>query len=324
MTARDRSAPDHDTRAKDNRLSTTLGRGDVFIRCHASAPRRDDTRPTVVLVHGYPDTHAVWDRLVEYLAQEFRCVRYDVRGAGASSRPKAASAYRLAALQADFEAVIDWASPTAPVHVIGHDWGSIQSWEAVTDPRLAHRIASFTSISGPCLDHVGHWLRELWRRDRPALSRQLRRSWYIGLFLLPLLPQIMWHMHLGRRWPHAVARMEGESLPVNTTLTRDGAHGIKLYRANMIARLRNPRERIARAPVQLITPLRDPFVGRGFARGLERWVDDLTVTPVDAAHWAVLTHPETIARHCTDFIRARTPVATSGLQHPAGWQRDSF
>jgi len=298
-----------ETPPEDTGITATLRRGDVRTRCYASSPVRDDTRPTIVLVHGYPDTHAVWDRLVEQLADDFRCVRYDVRGAGASSRPGATSAYRLNELQADLEAVIDWASPEAPVHVIGHDWGSIQSWEAVTDPRLAHRISSFTSISGPCLDHVGHWLRDQWHNDRTSLKKQMRRSWYIGLFHLPLLPTLAWHTLLARRWPQTVARMEGQTLPVNPTLAQDGANGIKLYRANVFARLRRPRERIAQVPVQIITPMRDAFVAPGFARGLERWVADLTVTPIDAAHWAVLTHPQAMAKHCADFIRARASPA---------------
>jgi hypothetical protein len=46
-----------------------------------------------------------------------------------------------------------------PFHLIGYDWGSIQSWKAVTDPLLAGRIASFTSISRLCLDYAALALR---------------------------------------------------------------------------------------------------------------------------------------------------------------------
>ena len=40
--------------------------------------------PTVVLVHGFPDTQAVWDGVAEILAERFHVVAYDVRGAGDS------------------------------------------------------------------------------------------------------------------------------------------------------------------------------------------------------------------------------------------------
>ena len=48
-------------------------------------------------------------------------------------------------------------------HLVGHDWGSVQLWDAVaaesTDPRLRGRIASFTSVSGPSLDHAARLVR---------------------------------------------------------------------------------------------------------------------------------------------------------------------
>ncbi len=45
-------------------------------------------------------------------------------------------------------------------HLAAHDWGSIQSWEAVTDPDLKGRILSYSTISGPCLDHAAFWMRK--------------------------------------------------------------------------------------------------------------------------------------------------------------------
>lgn len=300
---------------------------------HATAPRTaivrgdgvdlsataqgDASHPTIVFVHGYPDTSAVWDRLIERLADDFHCVRYDVRGAGASDHPRRTSTYRLAHLEADLAAVIDWASPNTPVHLVGHDWGSIQTWEAVTDPALASRIAGFTSISGPCLDHAGYWLREQRQADPKRLRRQMRKSWYIAAFHVPLLPWLAWHGPLGARWPRTLAGLEGESLPVADTLARDGSHGVKLYRANVLPRLLRPRERHAQCPVQVITPQRDAFVGPGFVEGLDRWVSDLRVVPIDAAHWAIQTCPERMAAHIRDFAHKQTKTTRSTGQTTA-------
>ena len=36
--------------------------------------------PTVVLVHGWPDSHVLWDGVAPLLADRFRIVRYDNRG----------------------------------------------------------------------------------------------------------------------------------------------------------------------------------------------------------------------------------------------------
>jgi len=51
-------------------------------------------------------------------------IAYDVRGAGASSRPRDDRAYDLTVLADDMTAVIDAVSPGRPVHVVGHDWGA--------------------------------------------------------------------------------------------------------------------------------------------------------------------------------------------------------
>ena len=67
--------------------------------------------PTVVFVHGWPDSHAVWDAVVALLAENYRIVRYDNRGAGASSVPDSVPAYALDRLADDFEAVVAAPAP---------------------------------------------------------------------------------------------------------------------------------------------------------------------------------------------------------------------
>lgn len=67
--------------------------------------------PAVVLVHGFPDSHVLWDGVVPRLAQRFRVIRYDNRGVGLSSAPKPVSAYTMACFADDFAAVIDQLTP---------------------------------------------------------------------------------------------------------------------------------------------------------------------------------------------------------------------
>src|SRR5690606_31228232 len=142
--------------------------------------------------------------------------------------------------------LMDAVSPDRPVHIVGHDWGSIQSWEAVTDPALAQRIASFTSISGPCLDHMGYWLREKLGRPTPAnllaLTRQLIRSWYVMLFHLPGTP-LLWTLGLARLWPRLLRLTERIQVPRRASQAIDGRQGVRLYRANFLRTLLFPRPR---------------------------------------------------------------------------------
>nr|WP_231641830.1 SDR family oxidoreductase [Nocardia sp. NRRL S-836] len=262
---------------------------------------RGTSGPVVVLVHGYPDTHAVWDRVVALLERDFRVVTYDVRGAGESTAPSTEDGYRLARLADDLFAVIDAVSPDEPVHLVGHDWGSIQSWEAVTTPGA--RIATFTSISGPCLDHLGHWSR---KRTSVAHLKQFFRSWYIAAFHLPVVAPAFWRLYLARRWGGVLHRLEGVRTTPAPTIASDAVNGISLYRANIRPVMRSPRHRLAPMPVQVVQPTRDRYI-RTEPIDLERWVPSLRRRRIAAGHWAPLSHPQQLARMIREFVTDPAP-----------------
>ena len=264
--------------------------------------------PVLVAVHGYPDNHHVWDGVAAELADEHRVVTYDVRGAGASDQPSGRARYHQDRLTEDFRAVIDAVSPGAPVHLLAHDWGSIQSWLPATDPTFADRIATFTSISGPSLDYAGVWMRDV--RAHPGASlRQLMASYYMVAFQIPVVPE--WA--LAR--PFAQQRMaevelEGRGPGVHVALPRgrqDLTNGINLYRANVLRQVLRPRPRRAVAPVQVLAPVDDPFARlRVATEAPVPFVDDLTVVEIPGSHWVVTARPDLVAMHVRDFIAART------------------
>lgn len=264
------------------------------------------SRPTVVLVHGYPDTAAVWRPMAELLAARYHVVAYDVRGAGASSAPPATADYRLELLVEDLGAVIAGVGDL-PVHLVGHDWGSIQGWEAVTTERLAGQIASYTSIYAPGLDHAAAWVRDRLRRPTPHHLRQLAgqqlRSWYVVAFHLPGAA-LGWRV-VGPAWPEILRRVEkvapADDYPA-ATVAVDGSRGVSLYRANFSHRLAHPTRRPTGVPVQVIVPLHDHYVSPALSEGLGKWAAQLWRTEMAAGHWAPRTHPEVLARWTGEFI----------------------
>ncbi len=266
--------------------------------------QRGGTGPAIVFVHGFPDTHALWDSVIGRLSDRFRCISYDVRGAGSSGVPASREGYRLTHLVGDLVAVLDAYSPDAPVHLVAHDWGSIQAWDAVvresSDPRLRGRIASYTSISGPCLHHVDAFAasarRGGWARRREALG-QLGHSWYVYAFHVPLLPELFMRGING--WaPHSA----GRSVHFAETLTDDAVNGLELYRANIFHREPVPGGPRTSLPVQLVVPLRDRYVTPVVLRNVDRFASDLTRVEIDAGHWVARTHPEEVAALVDDFV----------------------
>jgi pimeloyl-ACP methyl ester carboxylesterase len=269
----------------------------------------DPGRVPLVLVHGYPDNHQVWQPVAERLADRFYVIAYDVRGAGGSDVPGKVADYRMEQLSRDLQAVVDGLIPGREFHLAGHDWGSIQSWESVTTEPLKSRILSFTTISGPCLDHIGFWMRKRftslsWREQRKAF-KQLLSSWYIVFFQLPVIPPLSWRLGLGKWWPLYLEKREGVREAVtNPSQTKDGQFGVNLYRANFQAKLLHPEPRYATAPVQLIVPTGDNYVGTQLFEDLHEWVPQLHRRDIDANHWVPLSHPDKIASWIGDFAEA--------------------
>ncbi|MEV5915367.1 SDR family oxidoreductase [Streptomyces chartreusis] len=270
----------------------------------------DPGQPTVILVHGYPDSKEVWSEVAPRLADRFHVVLYDVRGHGRSTPPQPLrGGFTLEKLTDDFLAVADAVSPDRPVHLVGHDWGSVQSWEFATVKRTEGRIASFTSMSGPSLDHFGHWINQRVKRPTPRRVGQLlgqgAKSWYVYLLHTPVLPELAWRGPLGKRWPRILERVE--QVPSGDyptpSLPTDAARGAWLYRDNVRPRLTRPRQdAYAHAPVQLITPLGDAFLSDKLYDDLELWVPQLTRRTLSAKHWIPRTRPDQLVSWITEFV----------------------
>jgi pimeloyl-ACP methyl ester carboxylesterase len=267
--------------------------------------------PWVVLVHGYPDNQEMWRPVAEQLrAAGMHVVTYDVRGAGRSDVPGGTAEYRTELLVEDLVAVVEETVPAdEPVHLVGHDWGSIQLWEAVLgeaeDARLRGRIASFTSISGPALEHVAHLVRHPKGR-LGRLLRQLAHSWYVCFFQVPVLPELLW------RRAHGPLTRFGSRIDPGTrtgdeggSLAEDAANGVNLYRANVGAVLRARPPRRTHVPVLAVAPLRDPFLTGVTVEDLERMCSSVTVVRPDTGHWVPRTHPGLVAALVQEHVLAQ-------------------
>lgn len=263
-------------------------------------------RPTLVLVHGYPDSAQIWEASAELLGKHFFVIAYDVRGCGLSSVPKRVSDYSMAKLSNDLHAVLNAVCPDQRVHLIGHDWGSIQSWESVTTKPLSDRIASYQSISGPSMDHAGHWMRARMSSRTVAharqVAKQLRHSWYMMFFQIPGVAPALWQMMGDRAWPQIMKRIDGTQADASATQVKDGSNGINLYRANIVQRLVKPQLRYTSLPVQLIVPTRDPFVNKDIYNDLSRWAPNLWRRDIVAGHWVPLSHPADVAELVREFV----------------------
>jgi NAD(P)-dependent dehydrogenase (short-subunit alcohol dehydrogenase family)/pimeloyl-ACP methyl ester carboxylesterase len=266
--------------------------------------------PTVVLVHGFPDSHVLWDGVVPLLAERFRIIRYDNRGVGLSAAPKPVSAYTMARFADDFAAVTAELSPGGPVHVLAHDWGSVGIWEYLKRPGAGDRVASFTSVSGPSqeqlVDYIFAGLRQPWRPRRFARSiSQALRLTYMILFSIPVLAPLLLRAALSvpalRR--NAVDNIPDEQIHHSANFARDAASSVKTYPANYFRSFSGRGQGISviDVPVQLIVNTRDKYVRPYGYDATARWVPRLWRRDIKAGHFSPMSHPQVMAVAVHDF-----------------------
>jgi NAD(P)-dependent dehydrogenase (short-subunit alcohol dehydrogenase family)/pimeloyl-ACP methyl ester carboxylesterase len=269
----------------------------------------DPAAETVVLVHGWPDTHHLWEEVVPLLADRFHVVSYDQRGHGRSTNPKGTKPFRLDQLADDFLAVARAVSPERPVHVLAHDWGSVQVWEAVCEPDAELYVASFTSVSGPNLDHLAMWARSRLSRPTPrnlaGPLRQLGASGYTVLFQLPVVGRLPFALVSERSWRRFLKVVEGtpgRQVHLGETFRQDAISGLRIYRANIRPAFARPRERHTAVPVQLLVNLSDVAVRPSTFADEARWTKRLWRRDVPAGHWSPFSHPHVLARAVRELI----------------------
>lgn len=131
--------------------------------------RDDGDGDPVLLLHGWPDTSAVWDLVVSQLVTNgLRCITPDQRGCGQSDKPQATESYKVVELVSDLINVMDECG-IERFHVVGHDWGANLAWALASF--FPNRVASLVVLG------VGHPTS-----FRSAGLEQQLRSWYTLLF----------------------------------------------------------------------------------------------------------------------------------------------
>lgn len=126
----------------------------------------------VLLLHGFPQHSAEWDGVVPALhGAGLRTYALDQRGYSPGARPAAVDDYRMAECVADVLAVLE-ALHVDPVHLVGHDWGSLVAWH--TAARHPERVRTLTAVSVP---HPAAMSLAM-----ATDADQRDRSSYIGLF----------------------------------------------------------------------------------------------------------------------------------------------
>jgi pimeloyl-ACP methyl ester carboxylesterase len=246
----------------------------------------------VVLLHGFPQRSTSWRRVTPLLHEAgHRTLAPDQRGYSPGARPRRRHDYAVTRMVDDFAALVD--AVGQPVHLVGHDWGAAVGWAAAAlRPEL---VRSFTAVSVP---HPGAFLESFVRSD------QLRRSWYMAVFQLPWLPELLLSGDFGQRFLRSSGMDREEVRRFRDEVVADGAlsGGLNWYRGLAFAGPRLARRQVS-VPTTLVWSDGDVALGRHGAERTEAFVTGpyTFVELPGVSHWIPEEAPEPLA----DAILAR-------------------
>ncbi|HQX15747.1 MAG TPA: alpha/beta hydrolase [Anaerolineales bacterium] len=148
----------------------------------------------VILLHGFPEFWYGWRKQIPALVKAgCRVIVPDQRGYNLSDKPKDKKDYDVFTLVDDVLGLIK-ALDYEKVNLVGHDWGAVVAWTlAVTHPEKLHKL-TVMNVPHPAV------MQKFLRRD----FEQMRRSWYVGFFQIPWLPEKIFTTNNFRRLARAV------------------------------------------------------------------------------------------------------------------------
>ncbi|MEL6151796.1 MAG: alpha/beta hydrolase [Chloroflexota bacterium] len=148
------------------------------ITLHVMRAGHNEGEP-VILLHGFPEFWYGWHNQIAPLAEAgYRVVIPDQRGYNLSDKPDGVENYSIEKLVADIIGLMD-ALEYDKVRLVGHDWGAIIAWyAAMWHPERIHQL-SIMNVPHPYV----------FTKTVRADVSQMLKSWYIGMFQLPALPE---------------------------------------------------------------------------------------------------------------------------------------
>ncbi len=277
--------------------------GELTFEVAQAGPKEGDGDHLALLLHGFPELHYSWRHQIPLLTEMgYRVWAPNLRGYGGTSRPDGVRNYAMDKLTGDVDALIK-ASGAKKVTLFAHDWGAIIAWAyAITRKNALERLVIMNvPHPKPAKREIRHW-------------HQLRKSWYIFAFQLPLLPELM----LSRRGGDAVGELIAGTSCNPKLFGRDvravyseaaRRQGARRAMVNYYRALLRHGDTIdmgdfsVEAPTLMVWGEEDVALHIKCTEGTENWVRDFTIeTLPGVSHWVQQDAPEKVNAIIEDWL----------------------
>lgn len=274
--------------------------------------------PDIALcLHGFPESRFSWRHQLPVLAEAgWHAVAPDLRGYGDTSRPVGRSAYKIDNLVADAAALFDAFGARRRL-LVAHDWGAIIAWQFA--------LRRTRPLDGLVIMNVPHpaVANEVARRS----LAQLRRSWYVFFFQLPVLPE----MFLGARRARFIGEafrgmaVDKSAFPeavlahYRELALRPGALTamVNYYRANLVTLARQGASPRIEVQTLMVWGEEDTALGIEMTEGYGPYVADFTLNRLPGvSHWVQQEAPAAVNARLLAWMGARGLVLNGQVDGP--------
>ncbi|MAR00409.1 MAG: alpha/beta hydrolase [Oceanospirillaceae bacterium] len=283
---------------------THIRNGDISLETRIAGP--EDGEP-VILLHGFPECWNTWRHQIPQLtAAGYRVFVPNMRGYGHSSKPRAVADYHVKHLSADVDAIRQFTG-AEKIHLVGHDWGAMVAWWYALG--YQDHLASLSILNVP---HPRVFMKKL--KGSPA---QLLKSWYIGFFQIPFLPELI--LPLGDFWfyrwilkksscPGSYSEEDYRILLEHWKIPGQTRATVNYYRSAGRS-LPSPAKSKSRlqCPTQILWGENDLALSLEMAEQSAELLDNGTLTTYpDATHWLAHDKPEEISKRLVEHFVSNT------------------
>ncbi|MFF4518386.1 alpha/beta fold hydrolase [Streptomyces mirabilis] len=247
--------------------------------------------PTLVLIHGYPQTWYEWHDIMPALAKHYTVIAPDLPGAGKSDAP--ASGYDKKTMAADLHALLASLGKDHNVNVVGHDIGTMVAYAyAAQYPKSVKKLVlSEAPIPDPSIYKF------------PALTAKGPGVWNFGFFSLQTgLPESLIQ---GRELTWAKGFMRGiavhkdaltdDDLNVFASYLRDYSHleaSFAWFRTFPQDIADNARFQKKPLTMPVLAIGADGSLGSSIGKQVRHYAKHVTPVVVpDSGHWIYEEHP---------------------------------
>jgi pimeloyl-ACP methyl ester carboxylesterase len=249
------------------------------------------------MLHGWPDTRALWDGTVAVLQNAHTCARLTLPGF--ESGPQATSLDAMCALLRE---VAERVSPNRPVTLMLHDWGCIFGYEfAMRNPERVARV-----VAVDVGDHNSSSLQRAWgaREKFSVLAYQLwlAVAWKIGCHMQPT-----W----GTRMTRAMARWLGcPTAAASISYKMNYPYAMQWF--GSAGGFKSAQQVQLPMPLLFVYGERKPFMFHS-----RRWLEQIAAMPgnevqgLPCGHWVMISRPDAFHAIVHDWLSGAAPGQTT-------------